>query len=969
MDGMPAVMALPRVVDFLAAELRMLPEGLDAVRQLPVLKEGPLFSVKRHKRSTLTGRDFAIKVLRRAVSPGASSPPTEEELRCFLKQIKIISVRPLLSHPNIVDLKWVEFCLHCCDPFEISPAIVLERAPHGSLEDFQQTMKLVSWTTRKELCYDIAQGLSSLHEYGVLHGNLNRSHILIFNHPEREYMAKLTGFSDAVILSELEEPFTLGGAGIYRAPEIDENSTQLDQVLKTDIFSVGLLFWSVFTHEDFLSSFDLPLDREFRDNDVREILSQPYLFRFIPLIIEDKIGMLADADFRLLQDLFACTVRLSPRSRDLKCALDLLKQRSVRAREPDAQTYETYRRKVASLDLKYDQISVPINLLGELHFQVAQQYQKALESILDLPTAQISRSLRASTLWTLFLCKFHGYGSDRNPINAARTLIDHFSDGDPVSDLVGPLIPVLQEALHIEPQSDSGRSITPTPFDREQPRKIGPWLTRGSPLVPNAKEHGLNIDKATLVDLCDGLERGEVSAEMDCGCSNTLLHAAALFGLLDEVCFLVDMEEIDIDAKNSRGETALVLACMWGHESVVQMLLSNSADASLATNEEEDGLYWLCSFPQRSAGKIAAALTREGANVMGTDGRFDNLEWARVTPGLEFLPSGKVNGSPAMRAVGNRDEASLKIILFLQILSCGEDDGDDRLETIVKSIFAPPLRLACELHLFDIVAFLCEEFRKTLACVQDCSPDNLTALERLGDDPLFLGIFFADYTNSTALIRGAIDNSFQIQRYCYHKAEWKSACQTTLAILIRNGFLNESILTSFGPEDLLTVATNSGNIAVLEFLLELPPLCRKINDADANGLTMVHHAINSRQFEALEILERSGATIDLRNGRDPEHGLTAARLSYLHVLASQRNDDDSFINFILDQGVPATAETNQTADALDIALKRGNFKLARILIEHRASMLKEGRSDLTLLGALLVPGQAEQYDDYFSTFK
>ncbi|KAH8744931.1 kinase-like domain-containing protein, partial [Hyaloscypha finlandica] len=169
-----------------------------------------------------------------------------------MKEIRILCSKAVFDHDNLIHLESVEFGIHSGDPFEICPAIVLEKAPHGSLDDFLKN-KSLTWETKKALCHDIASGLDQLHRHGVLHGDLKPSHVLIFDHPERQYMAKLTGYGDSRIISKMSsaDELAFGGTMPFRAPEIEEGSATFGQAWKTDIFSIGLLFWSIFVNRDF----------------------------------------------------------------------------------------------------------------------------------------------------------------------------------------------------------------------------------------------------------------------------------------------------------------------------------------------------------------------------------------------------------------------------------------------------------------------------------------------------------------------------------------------------------------------------------------------------------------------------------------------------------------------------------------------------------------------------------------------
>ena len=961
-----------RFIEVLARDKHpgLVPTNLEAVRHLPVLHQGLLFSVREHIRANAMGRDVVIKILKRSVSPGTTSPPTTHEFERLLKEITILSSKPVMLHGNLIDLESIAFGIHSGEPFELCPALVLESAPHRSLDVFLKKNNTLSWETKKSLCYDIAKGLSCLHQHGVLHGDLKPSHVLVFDRPERKFAAKLTGFGDAQILSGITstDQIAFGGTKPFRAPEIEEGSVTIDHILKTDIFSLGLLFWSIFVNQDFFVSFDLPLDLTFRDNDIMDILSRPFLFRFIPLLIEHEIGLVETPEFEILQNLFACSIRLSPRCRDLERVLSLLRPRQEQIDTSPADSQDT----IQPVDSNFDEINVSVDFLKALPYPVAQQYLKALRTHLQDPGVEAGSGLSKSATWTEFLCQLYGYGAEQSPVKATETLSKCSREEGELANLANILVPVLREALEIESEAEATEAESMilknnTAWDG----KIGPWISLDQRPPANPSEHGLTLGMENVISLCSRLQQGDYNIRMDCGSSNTLLHASALFGLLGQAKYLIENKKVNIDAVNDKGETALQLACRYGNHEIASYLLDNDADASIISVAGESGLHWLCSLSGEHVGELALELVKGGAKLFGDFDLQNEEDWAAITPGVGLLRDGRMIGDPLLRAVANRDGKSVRIILIISGIVVSAIDPSAQLVFLVTQVFERPIRLACELHLYDVLFMLCEEFKRIVLELPEAAiPDSLKDLiDSLRRDSGTIGTLFTKITNSTAPFRAAIDMNFQVQRLCYHKADWKIACKSTLVVLMKNGFTLNLLKTDRGPYSLLAYTVRCGNDEALDFLLELSTLSASIDSADNRGYTLVHHALEARRFNALLILAKRGATLDLRKGKDPNHCLSGVGASYLHVLASARCDNPAFIQLFLDHGVPATICDNRGLSALSLALCRGAFKLARILIDEGASIMKEGIFGLTLLGELFVPNQANQHDDLFSTFK
>lgn len=954
-------------VEFVGREKNpgLAPTALEAVRHLPVIKDGPLFSVREHIRANAMGRSVVIKVLKKPLSSQTTTGVTGEELERVMREIKILSSKPVIMHNNLIELESIEFGIHSGEPFEICPALVLEKAPHGSLDDFLEKNKTLSWQTKKSLCRDIASGLQCLHLHGVFHEDIQASHVLIFDHPEHQYMAKLTGFGDCKILTgkTSADLFNFGGTKPFRAPEMEEGSTTFDHCLKADIFSAGLLFWSIFLNQGFFRSFDLPLDQTFCNNDIIDILQLPYLFRFIPLLIEHEIGMVQEQEFSMLQKLFACTVRLSPRQRNLDQALTLLSsgdEETMVSREPEDISIE-------SVDSSFDEIKVSTDVLKGLPHLVAKQYLEALETLYEV--TDCSSVLGISGTWNEFICHFYGYGTEQSPQKAAGILGRCMNETGELADLANLLVTVLRAALAIVPETqEPGCVPVLAEVDAGWDGKIGPWIKLGRSPLAEPELHGLTLGLSEAMLLWFKIQEGDHTMAIDCGSSNTLIHGFVLYGQLEQVKHLVELG-FDVNAVNDGGESALVLSCRYGYHEIAMLLLDHGADASIRTKTGESGLHWLCSTPSDYRNHLALELVKKGAQLLDYT-KIDD-EWAPICPGLKFLRDGRMIGEPLLRAVANRDIATVQLLLLLIGVVISTIDSRVQLVLLVTHVLERPLRLACELHLYDIIQVLCEEFKQIVTKLEPAGiPSELQNLvDSLGTDSGAIGPMFMTITNSNAPSRVAIDMSFQVHRLCYHKADWRAACRRTQAVLLTYGFATSILKTERGPYTTLAYTVRCGNDEALRFFLGIEALKKSIDTADNRGYTLVHHAIESRQRNSLLTLGDSGATFDLRSAKDPNHCLSGVEASYLHVLGSVRCDDPAFIKLFLDHNVPATIRDNRGLSALSLALKRGAFTLAEILIENGASILEEGIFGVNFLGELFIPDQANQYDDLFATFK
>jgi serine/threonine protein kinase len=261
--------------------------------------------------------------------PRQSLSNNQEYLKDLLQEAHILSHAAIREHKNIINLENIGWVLVSVDPIEISPALELEYAINGNLIDFEASGVKVDYRIRKGLCAEIADALQTIHSCGIVHGDIKPRNILIFDHPNKRYMAKICDFGCSILVTS-----TIDSSGDHlvrlpgytppwHAPEAKE-LIRRDRLYLTDIFSFGLLIWNILKFGDPFSEFDLPLEKHARLEHIAGVLSSPILPEVIPArILKETIGY-DELECSLLAEIFRHSLSQRPEKRDLKRILTLL---------------------------------------------------------------------------------------------------------------------------------------------------------------------------------------------------------------------------------------------------------------------------------------------------------------------------------------------------------------------------------------------------------------------------------------------------------------------------------------------------------------------------------------------------------------------------------------------------------------------------------------------------------------------
>jgi serine/threonine protein kinase len=167
-------------------------------------------------------------------------------LRPLVQEMRVLAHAPLRDHKNIVDILGVaweprlDFFGRCW------PVMVLEYAHCGNLTQFFSLQHTeLAWDSKLKLTADIVEGLSALHECGVIHGDLKGDNVLIAINSDGELVAKLSDFGFAIIEADYPESHVVDIPGFtpeWAAPEARAGTLPLKRAFLLDMYSFGLVF-------------------------------------------------------------------------------------------------------------------------------------------------------------------------------------------------------------------------------------------------------------------------------------------------------------------------------------------------------------------------------------------------------------------------------------------------------------------------------------------------------------------------------------------------------------------------------------------------------------------------------------------------------------------------------------------------------------------------------------------------------
>jgi ankyrin repeat protein len=307
---------------------------------------------------------------------------------------------------------------------------------------------------------------------------------------------------------------------------------------------------------------------------------------------------------------------------------------------------------------------------------------------------------------------------------------------------------------------------------------------------------------------------------------DSLLHLAAMIGSIRLVRFCLEGNCMDINKRNARGETPLLLACKSGHTGLIDVLLDLGADPTVSSIYNENCLHWLISFDDNAVFEYARIFLERGVDLHQSatlDERFsDNI--ARKF----FLRT--VAGTPLHRAVdaGNR--------LVVQALL---DLGAESLH--LSQNFTPLCRAAANHHV-DILRLI---LSYPLSADIDTPYLNKSGSHR--------------FTHLNRAIRAWED--MPLLFYINDRYDYSTVGETLRILVAAGAKINNA------PTDMLGLAVTRRNYLATDFIISngydgLECRFPQFQFGGRGAPTALHIAISGQDFNTIDVLVRHGANVN-----------------------------------------------------------------------------------------------------------
>ncbi|KAL9091145.1 MAG: hypothetical protein Q9159_001562 [Coniocarpon cinnabarinum] len=189
---------------------------------------------------------------------GRSTRSTSLAARSAMMELFLSSHEPIRNHPNLLSILGLAWATNPFNILHKTPVLIQEFAELGSLATLQRQQYL-STVTRQKLARDVCLGLQALHDCGIVHGDVKPDNVLVFPDKDHGFVARLGDYGYSQVLATAPQMIQLGGTKQWEAPEISSGPISKHAAKQTDVYSCGLLVWSVSAHGSDI--FDLLLDR------------------------------------------------------------------------------------------------------------------------------------------------------------------------------------------------------------------------------------------------------------------------------------------------------------------------------------------------------------------------------------------------------------------------------------------------------------------------------------------------------------------------------------------------------------------------------------------------------------------------------------------------------------------------------------------------------------------------------------
>ncbi|KAK0725097.1 ankyrin repeat-containing domain protein [Lasiosphaeris hirsuta] len=885
-------------------------------------------------------------------STGGGSAALAAAYRSLINELRILTHKPLSTHPNLLRITGVCWAM-AADCETILPVICTEFATLGTLTTFVSAWEC-PYRFKRQLILDVAEGLAALHSCFIVHGDVKTDNVLVVVSEDTDsgcpFVAKLSDFGFSLDTARQRPGHTHGSLFgytlLWAAPEATEVMPYSEMHL-TDVYSLGFVIWTVAMNGRnlFEALDDLPQDPAQRLEAFRFLKETDDIDAAAVRSLLNKLhgadgldpNTSSDLDLAELIELWRHTLRLRPRERAFGAVLDTLRPGCLRQGSSRAAPRPGSPLPPFDTDRIYLEISTLFAHRGLLNsrvrpdLQVAARAQTAGRTGLPPASPQMGdptlpwrfpskfSSRPAGATYALFCMYFfghgHGHGHDAERPSAAeagRWLRLSAESGHTLAmalcarlnKQLGIGLPAAVEHSWLMLSAQNGSRPAMAALRNKDARGYVEsrdiYKTRFWGLCHGLSEQLISDLLAMGAKFASSHGRNPRSSLSDHG--DNLLHCAALMGSEAIVRHLLDAHGADVNAVNSRGETAFLLACKSGHGAVVDLLLDRGADATICNAYGDNALHWLDSFEHDAIAHYAADFVRRGLDI----NKVSRLDDSFADPIARRYLHRLVGGTPLHRAVEVGNMLLVDALLRLGADACHGDRG------------LTPVCRALKNHNADMARQL---FSRPM------SKDINTTIPNVDGTAAF-----------TFLSRPIIDKKDAVLLHYIHDAySHDDATKDIMAWLVRRGaklaggshdalYLAVSRMDSSAAEFLLSAGY--GNLTsqiTLDDQLTATPLALAVMKGDARMVrTLLHHGADPEssmmRFPGIEPEEFPALWLCVKDGCEANSLAVAAAL-----IAAGAN-------------VNRAVQHDNRESPLSRALAQSHFDMSRLLIEHGAQV-------------------------------
>jgi ankyrin repeat protein len=880
-----------------------------------------------------------------------------KRIEALMRELRVLTHDPIRKHENIVDLLGIAWET---DPFDITqkwPVILMERASHGSLADyFENNYRNIPFQPKVSLALDVVLGLKAMHICGILHGDVKAENALVFaNHDvgskeQRPAIIKLADFGG--VLFDMPETSTLpSGTRPWNAPEWQIPLSPAS-LLKTDVYSLGFLVYRILADGKHPFRDSAAWSDDVRWSKVEAMKAKDdQMLEYMCSITTCQEKVHTAAVHGILEN----TIRLDPSIRNLD---------GVQARLEKMSSSQTNRAMPAAFNYLPRQLqlrnqTVPFTFSGhgaldrdvaryvtetlqaaaartggDTNFNSEAKYALAVLTINGLAGSSDQReSIRSGLKWLKLAAVA---GSDR--AQAVYSRVCAAINEEISSDDAGVVEVWLQNTasrgffVAQEELSEMGLDdVLKLAREKLSTRYGGVGADR----FPESKFaiDDVSIDNKEEFDQRLAQAVGSVKSLQNSQPLSTagdnILHFVSCCGLVQSLeVLLKNINAAEVNIRNIRDETPLLLACRSGHYEVAMMLYEAGGDPRIANVYGDTPLHWLLSFPDKHVAELTGKFLRRGADIDA------------VAQSFSYIYCGEnayLQGTPLMRAISRN-----RLVVVDTLLEHGAE-----LNFSLNQDSA--INLAARLHYPEILSKLLDKSRNTPKTVE---PTN--------------GISYLLF----ALFHGSLESPGSLfGRIRRHGHRWKSRAVETLWVLLEHGAREYLHDVPGTPGATATFnATQMAEPDVLAYLLDHggaefvnTPSLDVDDDPDFQGIQRypISAAISSRRLESLRLLLQHGADARVRE-RIPT---IEEPVTMLYLCAWTANDDPAFAKLLIGNGVDVGVDDGPVdyETPFACAVRNRCFKLADFMWRNGAdpnAEFNEGlwfsqATKMTLLGHLV----------------